>query len=60
MREEMSSLMKNNTQCLVKIPTKHKLVGCKWIYKKKDGNPGAEEVWDEVHGRGKEDPVDTG
>lgn len=38
MMEEMSALQKNQTWKLVKKPTGGKLVGCKWIYKRKEGN----------------------
>ena len=37
MDEEISSLMKNNTWDLVKRPENSKMVGCKWIYRVKDG-----------------------
>ena len=33
MSVEYDSLMKNNTWHLVHLPSKKKLVGCKWIYK---------------------------
>lgn len=36
MQEEMNSLKKNKTWILVKKPKDHKLVGCKWIYKRKE------------------------
>lgn len=38
MKEEMESLYKNQTWKLVKKPPHTKLVGWKWIYKKKEGN----------------------
>ncbi|CAM8878647.1 unnamed protein product [Rhodiola kirilowii] len=37
MKEEMDSLMKNETWELVDRPKGQKLVGCKWIYKRKEG-----------------------
>ncbi|KAH9654970.1 hypothetical protein KPL70_022170 [Citrus sinensis] len=37
MEEEISSLKKNNTWILVRKPEDRKLVGCKWIFKLKDG-----------------------
>ncbi|KAH9769620.1 hypothetical protein KPL71_012083 [Citrus sinensis] len=37
MNEEIISLKKNNTWILVKKPQDKKLVGCKWIYKIKEG-----------------------
>ena len=41
-KEEMNSLMKNNTWELVGRP-KQKVVGCKWVFKKKEGIPGVEK-----------------
>lgn len=35
MQEEMNSLKKNGTWILVKQPKQQKLVGCKWIFKRK-------------------------
>ena len=40
--EEMASLMKNNTWVVVTKPPGHKLIGCKWIFKEKEGLPGEE------------------
>ncbi|KAL5567442.1 hypothetical protein UlMin_024017 [Ulmus minor] len=37
MKEEMNSLIKNQIWTLVEKPTKQKIVGCKWIYKLKEG-----------------------
>ncbi|KAH9782190.1 Integrase catalytic domain-containing protein [Citrus sinensis] len=42
MNEEMSSFYKNNTWELVMKPEKRKLIGCKWIYKIKDGLTASE------------------
>ena len=42
MDEEMASLMKNKTYELIEKPAKMKIVSCKWIFKIKDGIPGAE------------------
>lgn len=42
MQEEMSSLNKNQTWILVNKPKYQRLVGCKWILKKKDVIPGTE------------------
>ena len=42
MKEEFSSLQKNNTWELVDLPLRRKLVQCKWVYKTKfaaDGSP---------------------
>lgn len=41
--EEMDSLQKNHTWDLVKKPRGRKVIGCKWIYKRKPGIPGIEE-----------------
>jgi len=38
MKEEMSSLYKNNTWELTKLPKKKKAIGCKWVYAKKHGS----------------------
>lgn len=42
MQEEMDSLYKNETWILVDKPEGQKVVPCKWLYKLKDGIPGAE------------------
>ena len=36
MEEEMSSLYKNDTWDLVKLPTDRKAIGCKWVFKVKE------------------------
>jgi hypothetical protein len=35
MNEELHSLEKNNTWTLVKPPSGKRIVGCKWVFKKK-------------------------
>ncbi|KAH9648039.1 Integrase catalytic domain-containing protein [Citrus sinensis] len=40
--EKMASLIKNKTWKLIEKPAKRKTVSCKWIFKIKDGIPGAE------------------
>ena len=42
MKEEMDSLRKNKTWILVKRPVDKKVIGCRWIYKRKPGIPGVE------------------
>lgn len=42
MNEEMDSLVKNHTWTIVKRPKGQRLIGCKWIYKRKPGIPGVE------------------
>ena len=42
MNEEMQSLEKNETWDLVPLPKGVKPVGCKWVFKKKEGIPGVE------------------
>ncbi|KAH9679155.1 hypothetical protein KPL71_026007 [Citrus sinensis] len=44
MDEEMRSLIKNHTWDLIPKPAKKKIVGCKWIYKIKEGIPGVEPL----------------
>ena len=44
MDEEMRSLIKNHTWDLIPKPTKKKVVGCKWVYKIKEGIPGVEPL----------------
>ena len=43
MQEEMKSLAANDTWQLVEKPKNQKIVGSKWIFKKKEGIPGKEE-----------------
>lgn len=40
MSEEVESLHKNHTWELVKPPKGQKIVGCKWVFKIKEGTPG--------------------
>ncbi|CAJ2651441.1 unnamed protein product [Trifolium pratense] len=42
MNEEMLSLEKNHTWELVLLPKNKRVVGSKWVFKKKDGIPGVE------------------
>jgi len=42
MTEEMKSLHKNQTWELVKPPMGWKIIGCKWVFKKKEGIPDTE------------------
>ena len=42
MEDEMESLRKNDTWILVEKPEGQRLIGCKWIYKQKEGIPGSE------------------
>ena len=37
MKDKMESLHKNNTWELVKRPENKRVVGCKWVYKVKQG-----------------------
>ena len=45
MDEEMDNLMKNGTWILVDKPQTQKLVGCKWIFKRKKGILEVEKAW---------------
>jgi hypothetical protein len=42
--EEMKSLHKNQTWDLVQLPKGKKTIGCKWVYAKKEGNPGKDNI----------------
>ena len=44
MAEEMESLNKNQTWKLVSLPTGKKAIGCKWVFKKKQGDSHREGV----------------
>ena len=44
MGEEMESLRKNQTWELVKVPKERRIVGCKWVFKKKAGIQRVEET----------------
>ena len=43
MKEELDTLTKNHTWDLVTLPSRHSLVGCKWIYKIKTRSDGSIE-----------------
>lgn len=43
MDEEMQSLHKNQTWTLIERPENCKVIGCKWVYKRKAGIPGVEQ-----------------
>ena len=42
MNEEMTSLYKNNTWELIKRPGNRRIVGCKWIFRVKEGLTSSE------------------
>lgn len=44
MTEERKSLEKNKTWVLVDLPKNHRVVGCKWIFKRKGGIRGVEKA----------------
>jgi len=44
MHEEIESLQKNATWDLVRLRKGQKVIGCKWFYKKKEGNPDVENA----------------
>ncbi|GJT18000.1 transposable element [Tanacetum coccineum] len=44
MSEEMQSLQKNQTWELTNLPEGKKAIGCKWVYAKKEGFPGQDDV----------------
>ena len=33
----------------MKPPKGHKIIGCKWIFKKGERSPGAESIWYKAH-----------
>ena len=44
MVEELESLHKNQTWDLVQLPKGKRAIGCKWVFKKKEGIPGVENA----------------
>ncbi|GKE79396.1 retrovirus-related pol polyprotein from transposon TNT 1-94 [Tanacetum coccineum] len=48
MSEEMQSLQKNHTWELTNLPEGKKAIGCKWVYAKKEGFPGQEDVFNKA------------
>ena len=44
MQEEMKSLHKNGTWDMVRLLKGKKIIRCKWVFKKKEGTPGVENV----------------
>ena len=44
MMGEMSSLYKNNTWELSELPKGKKVIGCKWVFTKKQGSPDGDIV----------------
>ena len=44
MEEEIESLDKNHTWELVELPKGKRAVGCKWVFKKKEGTPGKDDA----------------
>ena len=44
MQEEMESLHKNGTWDMVRLPKWKKCIRCKWVFKKKEGTTGVENV----------------
>ena len=44
MEEELEALRKNNTWRLVELPKGQRVVGCKWIFKKKGEIPGVQKT----------------
>jgi hypothetical protein len=49
MNEEIESLHKNQTWELVKLPKGAKAIGCKWVFKKKEGIPRVEDARFKAH-----------
>ena len=44
MDEQMKSLYKNQTWDLVQLLKEKKTIGCKWVYAKKESNPGKDNI----------------
>ena len=44
MNEEIESLQKNHTWKLIEKPKNQKIVGCKWVFKRKEGIPRVENA----------------
>ena len=44
MEEEMTSLEKNQTQILVDCPKGQSIVGCRWLFKRKEGAKGVQSA----------------
>ena len=44
MNKEIESLPKNLIWQLVEKPKNQKIVGCKWVFKRKEGIPGMEDA----------------
>ena len=44
MNEKIESLQKNHTWQLVEKPKNQKIVGCKWVFKRKEGIIGVEDA----------------
>jgi hypothetical protein len=44
MGEEMQSFYKNETLELVQLPKGKKVIGCKWVYTKKDGSTEQDDI----------------
>ena len=44
MNEEIKSLHKNDTWVLMKPSSKKRIIGCKWVFKKKEGILGVKDV----------------
>ena len=42
--EEITSLDKNQTWKLVRMPNKRKVIGCKWVFKMKSRIPGVKKL----------------
>lgn len=48
MKKEMNSLYKSKTWKLVRNPTSHNFVDCKWLYKIKEGQSHNDPLWYKV------------